>query len=156
MSGEPATYRHTQRAPLCWILYAVGLSFFVTAWQAHDAPPIRYLFPLVGLLVFILAASFHHLTVADEGDGLAIQFGPIPLFRRTVHYEDIVAYQIGKTTLLDGWGIHKSFRGGWVWNLWGWDCVELTLRTNTLRIGTDDAENLARFLATKVNSPPSS
>ena len=52
--------------------------------------------------------------------------------------------------ILDGWGIHLSIRGGWVWNLWGRDCVVVHLTKGVLRIGTDDAENFARFLEGKV------
>jgi hypothetical protein len=48
--------------------------------------------------------------------------------------------------LLDGWGIHMSVRGGWVWNIWGRDCVVIHLDRSTLRVGTDDAENLTDFL----------
>jgi hypothetical protein len=43
-----------------------------------------------------------------------------------------------------------SIRGGWVWNLWGRDCVVVQLKKGTLRIGTDDAANLAVFLQGKV------
>lgn len=38
----------------------------------------------VGLLIALLASSFHHLTVQDQGEVLAIHFGPVPPFRRTV------------------------------------------------------------------------
>ena len=38
-----------------------------------------------------------------------------------------------------------------MWNLWGRACVVVRFRNGgTLRIGTDDAENLARFLETKT------
>ncbi len=74
------------------------------------------------------AALSHHLTVEDEGDRLSVNFGPIPLFRRSVKYENIVKVETGRTTILDGWGIHMSLRGGWVWNLWGRNCVVLRLR----------------------------
>ena len=77
-------------------------------------------------------------------------FGPLPLFRRTVRYADIEKVEVGRTLLLDGWGIHYSVRGGWVWNLWGRDCVVVHLRKSILRIGTDDAPNLARFIEGKV------
>jgi hypothetical protein len=149
MAGEQASYRHTQKAPIYLLLVALSLVFFITAGTAHEVPPIRFLFPVIGTLMLILAASFRHLTVADEGDRLAIQFGPLPLFRRSVHYDQLVRVETGKTTLADGWGIHLSLRGGWVWNLWGWDCVVLTLRDGVLRVGTDDAEQLARFLRDK-------
>lgn len=53
--------------------------------------------------------------------------------------------------MLDGWGIHLSIRGGWVWNLWGRACVVVHFKDDrTLRIGTDDAENLVGFLEGKV------
>ncbi len=92
------------------------------------------------------------MTVADAGDRLTIRFGPLPLFRRSVRYDLIDSVEVGKTTFLDGWGIHMSLRGGWVWNLWGWDCVVLQLRKGTLRVGTDDAENLARFVESKIGN----
>ena len=53
--------------------------------------------------------------------------------------------------VLDGLGIHMSIRGGWVWNLWGRDCVVVSFKNGgTLLIGTDDAENLAGFLERKI------
>jgi len=76
----------------------------------------------------------------------------IPLFRRTIRYDDIISAEIGRTTILDGWSIHMSLRGGWVWNLWGRDCVVLQLRKGILGVGTDDAENLADFLNQKIGN----
>jgi hypothetical protein len=102
--------------------------------------------------MFVLAASFHHLSVVDEGDVLAIRFGPVPLFRKTVRYAEIDRVEVGRTLLLDGWGIHMSIRGGWVCNLWGRDCVVIYLRKGVLRIGSDDAENLTAFLRKKSES----
>lgn len=151
------TYHHTQRAPLCLLLYAIAFVMFVVAWVLDDVPPFPYLYPPLGVLILILAASFHYLTVEDLGDRLAIGFGPIRLFRRSVKYNDVQSVEVGRTTIFDGWGIHLSLRGGWVWNLWGRDCVVVRFKNGgTLRIGTDDAENLARFLDTKgrATRPP--
>jgi hypothetical protein len=72
------------------------------------------------------------------------------LFRRSVKYENIVSVEIGRTTLLDGRGIHISLRGGWVWNLWGRNCVVLRLRKGILRVGTDDTVNLVEFLNARL------
>jgi len=119
-----------------------------TAWRSET--PILWTLSITGLLSLVLAVSFHHLTVADQGDRLSISFGPVPLFRRSVKYEDIVSAEVGRTTILDGWGIHLSLRGGWVWNLWGRDCVVIRFKNGgTLRVGTDDADNLALFIAQK-------
>lgn len=146
-------YRHTQRAPLCLLLYAIGLMFLVLGWFLHNEPAIQSIFPVVGSLILILAASFHYLIVEDEGDRLSVSFGPVQLFRRTIPYANIVSVEIGRTTLLDGWGIHMSFRGGWVWNLWGRDCVVLRLRKGILRVGTDDPDQLVAFLNARLSQP---
>jgi hypothetical protein len=94
----------------------------------------------------VLAGAFHHLTVDDAGDSLSIRFGPVPLFRRIVRYEDMSSVEVSQTTFLDGWGIHMSVRGGWVWNLWGRDCVVIHMLNRTLRVGSDDWESLAEYL----------
>jgi len=96
-------------------------------------------------LLLVLAASFHHLTVADEGDRLSIRFGPLPLFSRSVQCKDILAVELGRR-------VHLSLRGGWVWNIWGRDRVVLRLRSGTLRVGTNDAENLAQFVQSRLES----
>lgn len=145
-------YSHTQKAPLCLLVYALALVFLALGWFVQDAPPIPWLFPPIGLLMLVIAASFHHLTVEDQGDMLSVRFGPIPLFRKTVQYSDIVSVEVGRTLLLDGLGIHMSIRGGWVWNLWGRDCVVVHFRNGgVFRIGTDDTENLAAFLERKIS-----
>lgn len=144
-------YSHTQKAPLCLLLYALAAVFLAVGYFVQDAPPIPWLFPPIGLLLLVSAASIHHLRVEDRGDVLAVRFGPVPLLRRTVRYADIGSVEIGRTLLLDGWGIHMSIRGGWVWNLWGRTCVVVHFKHGgTLRIGTDDAENLTRFLETRT------
>ncbi|HAH49060.1 hypothetical protein [Gimesia sp.] len=146
-------YYHRQRGPLCLVLYGLAVAFFVIAWFVRTVPPQSFLsliFALAGLVLLILAAGFHHLTVADEIDRLRICFGPLPLFQRSVLYEDVLRADVDRTTIFEGWGIHLSPRGGWVWNLWGRDCVTFQMKTGTLRVGTDDAENLAAFVNSRV------
>ena len=144
-------YRHTQRAPFCLLVYGTAVMLLVLGWFLRNEPVIQWVFPPTGLLMLILAASFHHLTVEDKGDRLSIRFGPIPLFRRSIKYENIVSVEVGRTTILDGWGIHMSFRGGWVWNILGRDCVVLRLRKGILRVGTDDADQLSKFVDRRIS-----
>jgi hypothetical protein len=131
-------------------MYIPAALVSVLGWMLDAVEPIRWLFPTVGLLLLLLGASFHHLTVEDRGERLAIRFGPIPLFRRSVRYDDIVSVAVDRSTILEGWGIHLSHRGGWVWNLWGSDCVLVELKRSKLRIGTDDPQGLAEFLRSKM------
>jgi len=150
---QAPSYSHTQIAPLCLILYGSALTCFVLAWllPAFPAFPAGLIPVAVGMLIALAGMAFHHLTVADEGAWFMLRFGPLPLFRRKVRYDEIENVEIGRTLFLDGWGIHYSIRGGWVWNLWGRDCVVVHWKHGgVLRIGTDDAENLAGFLQGKV------
>lgn len=145
------SYSHTQRAPLCLLLYGLALLFLILGWVLRSEPPFPWLYPPIGLMMLVLAGSFHQLTVADQGDELLIEFGPIPLFRTRVKYSEIESIEVGQTLLLDGLGIHMSVRGGWVWNLWGRDCVVIRRRERgVLRVGTDEANNLAAFLEQRL------
>ena len=153
MIDEPAaSYRHTQGAPWHWMLDAIGVGLLVAAWLSDEPIYARWLMVGLAFLFLLLGSSFRHLTVEDQGDHLEVRFGPLPLFRRRVRYEDVKAVEVGQTMLLDGWGIHMSLRGGWVWNIWGRDCVVLHLDRGTLRVGTDDAENLQAFVRQRIGS----
>ncbi len=147
-TGGPG-YARTQKAPLCLVLYGSAPACFALGRMVGSAPG-NIIAVTAGLLIALLAPAFHRLTVEDQGDRLAIRFGPLPLFRKTMRYADIERVEVGRTLLLDGWGIHLSIRGGWVWNLWGRDCVVIHLRKGVLRIGTDDPENLATFLEGRI------
>lgn len=146
------SYRHTQSSPLYIVIYSMAILFFVLVGVLRDETAIQWVFPPVGVLMLCLAGSFHHLKVEDQGDQLSIRFGPLPLFSRSVKYENIVSVKKGRTTILDGWGIHLSVGGGWVWNLWGRDCVVIQLRQGLLKLGTDDAEQLAEFLKDRISN----
>ena len=109
--NEAETYSHTQKASSCLLLYAFAVIFLAASWL----PPLdelQIVLLVAGLSMFVLAASFHHLTVADEGYQLAIRFGPLPLFRKRIWYEDIWEVETGRSTFLDGWGIPLEPRGG--------------------------------------------
>lgn len=143
-------YSHTQTAPLCLILYGCGITAVTLAVLMGDHVGI-VIAGCVSLVLLLVAPCFHYLAVEDQGDWLAVRFGPVPLFRRAVRYADIGSVEVGRTLLLDGWGIHLSVRGGWVWNLWGRTCVVVRFKDGgTLRVGTDDADNLVAFLRGKI------
>ena len=143
---RPQIYHHTQRAPWFLLLFAFAVMFFTLTWSLRGEPALLVIFPLSGLMMAVFGFCFQHLTVADEGDWLSIRFGPWPLFKKRIRYEDIRDVEVGRTTILDGWGIHMSLRGGWVWNIWGRDCVVVRHQRGVTRVGTDDAQGLIEFL----------
>jgi hypothetical protein len=146
------TYAHTQESPLWMILFGSSIPFFVLAWIAREQPVVLAVMIVAAVLLVLVGLAFHHLTVEDEGDRLAIRFGPLPFLETSIRYTDIKGIEVGRTTILDGWGIHRRPRHGWLWNLWGRDCVVIHLQQGVLRVGSDDAEDLAGFLEGKVGA----
>lgn len=148
-----ATYRHVQRAPLCVLIYATALLQGLAAWITRNESYVFAVLVVSAAFTFVLAAGFHYLEICDGGSFLSVGFGPLPLFRRIIRYDDIRSVEIARTTLLEGWGIHWSLiRGGWVWNLWGRECVILTLRRGKICLGTDEPNRLLDFLKEKMES----
>lgn len=146
---QPA-YEHTQRGHWHLLLAVMAGGAMVAAAYsrgfAHAAPLMMI---LAGVAVFF-AFCFRSLTVRDTGDCLALRFGPIPLMRKRIRYADITAVETGRSKFLDGWGMHYSPWRGWTYNIWGFDCVVLSLGERTVRVGSDDVERLAAFLRGKI------
>jgi hypothetical protein len=137
---------------LTGLLFAFAALFFTVAWVTRAEPVGPAFLVVAGLLMAMAGYSFQHLTVCDEGDRLAICFGPLPLFKRRIPYDGITGVEIGRTTIMDGWGIHWSPWGGWVWSLSAGRCVIIRRRRGVIRVGTDDAERLVEFLKTRILS----
>ena len=103
------------------------------------------------VVCLICGFSIRTLTVKDEGDFLRIFSGPLPLFKKNIHYSEINDITMSKSNLLlDGWGLHYGIGRGWIINIWGFDCVALKMGEKTFRIGTDDKEGLFAFLRQKL------
>jgi hypothetical protein len=110
MTDGPAIsrYSHTQKAPLCLLIYALAVLFVALGWFVQDAPPIPWLFPPIGSLMLVLAASIHHLSVVDQGEEMAVFFGPVPLLRTTIPYCEIKSVESNS-----GKGVRNRF-----WTIW--------------------------------------
>lgn len=146
-------YSHTQRGPISWMLALVGVAALVAALA--NINDVRFVLPcgIIGAVMLLLALCFGTLTVADEGRSLLVRFGPVSLLRKHVKYEAISDAQPSRSSMIDGWGIHYVPGRGWTYNLWGKSCVQLTVNGRTIRIGSDDAENLAAFIQEKLAAP---
>ena len=66
--------------------------------------------------------------------------------RKVIVRSDIVSLRPVRNHWILGWGI-RWFPGGWMWNVWGLDAVELELVSGRrFRIGTDDIDGLTTAL----------
>ena len=153
--GRPANrvemgYHHTQKGLWHVFLYAIAALLLTISLKLGDDPVAAVALPLMAALFATIAASFQHLTVADEGNRLLIHYGPLPLFRKRIWYDDLRHVEAGRTNILDGWGIHWIPGRGWTWNIWGFDCLVIRLDRGTLRVGTDDPQGLVQFLRSRM------
>jgi hypothetical protein len=144
-------YRHVQRSPIHLLLHLLAAFCFVSAWLLRNdaAPSIAVL--VIAVVLFVFAISFQTLTVSDlDGEQLDVRYGPLNLFGTRVAYKEITDIEPGKTSLLDGWGIHFIPFRGWTFNLWGFECAKIWRGNKIIRIGTDDSENLVNFVREQI------
>jgi hypothetical protein len=145
-----APYEHVQRGWLRTIFWTVAAVMVAGASFTDGVPMFEgFVLAVAGVYVFC-ALTFGSLAVRDEGDHLALRFGPVPVFGTLIRYADVTAVEPARTSIIDGWGIHYIPWRGWTYNLWGFGCVKLTLGKRVIRVGSDDVERLAEFLRAKT------
>ena len=144
------TYRHTQAGYLHYAIYLTSALLVTGAWFSRNEPVPAMFLVVIGIVLLPFAWAFGSLTVEDEGDKLLICFGPMPLLRKRIAYQDITRVEPDRTRLIDGWGIHWIPGRGTTYNVWGFHCVKVTVGRRTIRIGSDDVENLVEFLRAKI------
>ena len=143
-------YNHTQYGRWLYILFALTLATLAGIWLARsDATVVVMLWAIAAIYSFC-GLVFGSLTTWDKGDYLALRFGPLPLLRKRIRYADITGIEVSRSKVIDGWGVHYMPGRGWTYNIWGFDCVKLTLGRKIIRVGTDDAEGLATLLCEKT------
>ena len=142
------SYEHTQKSPLGWILFVIGvLVLIVTIWVSNQS---KVLLLAISIILFFASFCFSHLTIRDETDFLCLRFGPLPIFRVRISYSEITDVQEDRSNILDGWGIHYIPGRGITYNIWGFDCVRILKGKKMVRVGTDDKMALTSFLRTKI------
>lgn len=145
-------YEHTQKAPWFWVLLALGALSLTFTWSVPRQTLPVLILAGVGITFLGMGLCFGSLTVRDEGQWLAVRFGPLPVFRTRIAYSTITRVEAARSDVLDGWGIHWILGRGLIYNLWGLDCVRIQMGKKTVRVGTDDVEGLVSFLRTRIQS----
>jgi len=145
------TYNHTQHGRRHNVLFACTMVTLTDAWIARGESAFVAMLVAIAVTFALCGLMFGSLTIRDEGQWLALRFGLLPVFRRRIRYDAITSVEVGRTTVIDGWGIHYFPGRGWTYHILGFDCVKLTLGRKVIRVGTDDADKLAKFLVEKTN-----
>lgn len=135
------------------MVFSIGVVQACVAVAVHEETPLNILFGVCSILMLLLGFSIRSLTIEDVGNALLVHFGPLPLFKKKIPYSDIQSAKVTHTTFLDGWGIHYSIRGGWVWNIWGYPCVLVKLKKGQIWLGSNEPEKLKAWIASKLVTP---
>jgi hypothetical protein len=136
-------YRHTQ---VGWVtlgsIVGGALLMLVLLAGLRELPAVS----AVAALVVLVGLLFATLTVEVDAQEIRVHFTG-GIVRRRVALGRVSRFTEVRNPWYYGWGIHK-LRGGWIWNVSGFDAVELVQTDGAVwRIGTDEPAALVRAIA---------
>lgn len=141
-------YRHTQVGWVILISMAAALALIV-ATLAIGAPAAG---GIAGAVVGISMLVFGWLSVEVDGEELRARFG-VGLVTKRIPLSDVRTFSMVRNPWYWGWGI-RIYPGGWLYNVSGFDAVELVLKDGRrYRIGTDDPAGLERAVRDVMGDP---
>lgn len=142
------SYRHTQVGYLMLAVLGAGVVGLSATVAFGSSPTV--LVPVVVVLGFCLFL-FPTLTAVVQSDRLKCFFG-LGLIRREIPIGEILAVSVVRNSWTYGWGL-RLIPGGWLWNVSGFDAVELRLQSGKrFRIGTDEPVALHAAIANAVKA----
>jgi hypothetical protein len=148
-------YEHTQPGTLVRFLVGVLAIAFGSAavavpmfgGEASAAAAYGFAAAIMGGILVL----FHSLTVRVSANDIVLAFG-IGLVRKSFVVNDIQSAAVVRNRWYHGWGI-KKIRGGWLYNVSGFDAVEIQLENGrTSRIGTDEPDRLHAAIESLIDA----
>ena len=134
-----------------WII-AISLIFAIVIIYWYDelknSDPIGEIASVSTLVFFFtIALLFYRLKVVVHAREIVLSFG-IGVIQKRIAIKHIRAVEPVKNSFWFGWGIRLT-PYGWLWNISGYDAVELTFkdRKEKFRIGCADSAELASAIA---------
>lgn len=142
----PGSYRHTQVG--WWSLAMLGVAGTVAAVPIALGGQTEVA-AIVALVLALVAAAFGSLTVVVDAEAVTASFG-VGLFRKRVWLSEVSGYRPVRSPWYYGYGI-RLIPGGWLYNVSGPWAIEFDMRSGgRVRIGTDEPDELAAALATRL------
>ena len=138
-------YRNTQPGTVIRVsMLAIIIVFLILGLKTYSAMYL-YLIPTA-----LALALFHSLTTEVKDDSIVIWFG-VGLIRRTIAIAQVKECAPVRNPWYIGWGIRLVPGVGWLWNVSGFDSVELEyVNGKRFRIGTDEPDALAAAIMQAV------
>lgn len=137
------SYEHTQHGWPVRIAFGLAALVFLVmpVVQPLDQPMPRAVMVGGAAVAVALGLLWSRMTLRIDGERLHWSFGPgWPRF--SLQLAEVQSVEVTRTTFWQGWGIHRA-RGGWLYNIAGWDAVRITRRDGRLvLLGTDEPRRL--------------
>ena len=131
-------YRNVQFGTLIVLILLFGIGLCIWLGMQTSLDLIKII--IAGVLI-VLLALFYNLTVEVKPPVIRCCFG-IGLISRTIPIDQVQGTHHVRNRWYYGWGIRRV-SGAWIFNVSGFDAVELTLSTGKIfRIGTNDPTGL--------------
>ena len=141
-------YKHTQ---VGYLIIVAVVAVMVWIGVALSIADINWVAIGVLAVLAIVLVLFSSLTVVIGEDEVEVRFGPGPISKR-FKLNDIESCQVVKNHWYYGWGIRLTPHG-WLYNVSGFDAVEIRLRTGKkFRIGTDVPRELEEVIRQTITS----
>ena len=127
-------YKHTQ---VGWVMIIAAAILIVVV------PLISFTNSIVGCAIGVLiGVLFSSLTVCVDREQVTIRFG-IGIIRKRILLAEVVSYKVVKNKWWWGWGIHGCHGKACLYNVSGFDSIELTMKNGMkYLIGTDEPDKL--------------
>lgn len=133
-------YHHKQTGTIT--IAGIGIAFLFALlylWKTQHPGPVELGVLICLVLVLILFSS---LTVEVRSNTITCRFG-LGLIKKTFVLSDIQSVHVVRNPWYAGWGIRWRPGRYVLWNVSGFQAVELVLKDgNRFRIGTDEPEAL--------------
>jgi len=147
-------YRHTQKGKVLGA--AIGIAvvlLFISIWLSGSLQSIQTI-----ILLILLAGwgLFYSLTVEIKDGILKCHFG-MGVLQKQIHLSEVQEVRNVRNPWYMGWGIRWLPGRYWMWNVSGFQAVELVFRSGRrFRIGTDEPSALVQAILEGKQLTPSS
>lgn len=140
---QPGTLLRVCLGALCLLMGTWGLLLTAAGTEAG------IFLLIIPMITGVVLSLFHALTVRVSANTVELSFG-VGVISKTFALSDLVSARAVKNSWIYGWGIKKIW-GGWLFNVSGFDAVEVMHRNGKkYRIGTDEPARLLAAIEAKL------
>ncbi len=140
------TYQRTQHAMWMWFILIPIVAIVIAAWFNSRNAAVLAPCAVATASIALVLSIFMKLSIRVDASAVTWHFG-YGWPGGSIALGDIASAEVTQTNLLEGWGLHWTIWHGWLWNVGGFQAVEI-FKTNGggVTLGTDDPQGLSQAI----------